>query len=119
MPIPRFEDAVISLAPKAGFSFRGEVIEKWDMNDTKVPQPPEDEIRTRLAELQAAYPLQELRRERNQLLAESDWIGLSDTALTNEKSAEWKLYRQKLRNLPDGLDTVDKVNAVTWPTKPE
>ena len=60
-----------------------------------------------------------LRYNRNHLLAETDWIGLSDTALTNEKSAEWKLYRQKLRNLPDGLDTVEIVNAVTWPTKPE
>ena len=59
-----------------------------------------------------------LREERNQLLAGSDWTGLTDLALTNEKLAEWKLYRQKLRNLPDGLDTVKKVNAVTWPTKP-
>ena len=118
MPIPRFEDAVISLAPKAGFSFRGEVIEKWDMNDTKVPQPTEDEIRTRLAELQAAYPLQELREKRNVLLADSDWTGLVDVDMTNEKLAEWKLYRQHLRNLPDGLDTEDKVKEVTWPEKP-
>jgi hypothetical protein len=29
------------------------------------------------------------------------------------------MYRQKLRDLPSGLDTVEKVNAVTWPEKPE
>ena len=68
--------------------------------------------------LLAAYPLQELRKKRNVLLASSDWTGLADTALTNEKLAEWKMYRQHLRNLPDGLDTEDKVKEVTWPEKP-
>ena len=33
--------------------------------------------------------------------------------------AAWKTYRQSLRDLTTGLDTVDKVNAVTWPEKPE
>ena len=61
---------------------------------------------------------QELRDERNRLLAESDWTGLADTALINEKLAEWRMYRQHLRNLPEGLDTEDKVKEVTWPEKP-
>ena len=30
-----------------------------------------------------------------------------------------KIYRQELREWPAGQDTVDKVNAVTWPKKPE
>jgi hypothetical protein len=68
--------------------------------------------------LLAAYPLQELRQKRNVLLASSDWTGLSDSALTNEEAAEWKLYRQKLRDLPDGLNTEAKVKAAKWPTKP-
>ena len=79
----------------------------------------ESAIATELAELQAAEPIRLLRIDRDKLLASSDWTGLTDLAITNEKSAEWKLYRQKLRDLPDGLDTVEKVNAVTWPTKPE
>ena len=33
-------------------------------------------------------------------------------------SSNWKTYRQELRDLTSGLDTVDKVNNVTWPTKP-
>ena len=60
-----------------------------------------------------------LRTDRIKLLNASDWTGLSDSALINEKSAEWRLYRQKLRDITSGLDTVEKVNAVTWPTKPE
>ena len=90
----------------------------YRFHDGQTP-PTEKAVTDKLAELIAAYPLQELREKRNVLLASSDWTGLSDLALTNEKSAEWKLYRQQLRNLPDGLDTVEKVNAVTWPTKPE
>ncbi len=35
-----------------------------------------------------------------------------------ELSSEWKTYRQELRDLPSGLDTVEKVANVTWPTKP-
>ena len=55
-----------------------------------------------------------IRQERTNLLAESDWMGMSDTTM----SAEWKTYRQKLRDITSGLTTVDEVNAVSWPTKP-
>ena len=62
--------------------------------------------------------MQHIREERNRLLAESDWTQVGDSALISEKSAEWKLYRQHLRNLPAGLDTETKVNEVIWPSKP-
>ena len=114
-------DAISSLRPNTTFSTDMGKIVAWDISEVKTGeiQPTEAEIDAELIRLQAAYPLQELREKRNQKLTETDWIGLSDTALTNEKAAEWKLYRQKLRNLPDGLDTVEKVKAVTWPTKPK
>ena len=55
-----------------------------------------------------------LREKRNSLLAEKDWWGTSDNTMTDAQ----KKYRQDLRDLTAGLDTVDKVNAVVWPTKP-
>ena len=55
-----------------------------------------------------------LRRERNRRLAETDFYALSDVTLADDM----KTYRQNLRDLPDGKDTVDKCNNVTWPTKP-
>jgi hypothetical protein len=58
--------------------------------------------------------LVELRDKRNKLLAETDWWGASDNTMTDAQ----KKYRQDLRDLTAGLDTVDKVNAVVWPTKP-
>ncbi len=58
--------------------------------------------------------LAELRSKRNRLLAETDYLALSDNTLNDNM----KKYRQDLRDLTAGLDTVEKVNSVTWPTKP-
>ena len=55
-----------------------------------------------------------LRSKRNNLLAETDYLALSDQTL----SAEMSTYRQSLRDITNGLTTVDDVNNVTWPTKP-
>ena len=55
-----------------------------------------------------------LRQERNRKLAETDFYALSDVTMSDDM----KTYRQNLRDLPDGKDTVDKCNNVTWPTKP-
>ena len=69
-------------------------------------------------DFKAAKALQLLREKRTQLLESSDWTGLADSALTSEVSAKWKLYRQRLRDLPSGLNTPAKVKAAKWPTKP-
>ena len=58
--------------------------------------------------------LTELRQKRNNLLAETDWMANSDFTMSDD----WKTYRQSLRDLTSGLDTVEKVNAKTFPTKP-
>jgi hypothetical protein len=58
--------------------------------------------------------LSNLRDKRNRLLAETDWWGASDNTMTDAQ----KKYRQDLRDLTTGLDTVEKINSVTWPTKP-
>ena len=58
--------------------------------------------------------LDSLRQKRNRLLADTDYFALSDVTLADNM----KTYRQQLRDLTSGLDTVDEVNNVTWPTKP-
>ena len=55
-----------------------------------------------------------LRQRRNRRLAETDFYALSDVTMSDDM----KTYRQNLRDLPDGKDTVDKCDNVTWPTKP-
>ena len=88
-------------------------------------------LRDMTAEEQAAYDarqvtplsalnqsLSDLRENRNKLLQECDWIELNNAPLTSNKKTEWQTYRTKLRDITNGLDTVDKAKAVTWPTKP-
>jgi len=65
-----------------------------------------------------ARALSELRIKRNRLLTESDWEIVSELEKGNAISSDMKTYRQALRDLPDGKDTVDICNNATWPTKP-
>jgi len=51
-----------------------------------------------------------VRRKRNQKLAETDYLALGDNTL----SADMKKYRQDLRDVPSQSDPDD----ITWPTKP-
>ena len=61
-----------------------------------------------------ARALARLRETRNRLLAETDFYGNSDVTMSDDMTT----YRQALRDLPAGKDTVDKCNNATWPTKP-
>ena len=55
-----------------------------------------------------------LRSRRDSLLAETDYYALSDVTMSDDM----KTYRQELRDLPSGKDTVAKCENATWPTKP-
>ena len=55
-----------------------------------------------------------LRTRRNQLLAETDYYALSDVTM----SPEMETYRQELRDITNGLTTVEDVEAVVFPNKP-
>ena len=70
----------------------------------------------RLAEAPSEFDmaLQDLRVKRNRLLAETDYLALSDNTLSDDM----KIYRQELRDFPAGKDTVEKCEEATWPTKP-
>lgn len=57
----------------------------------------------------------ELRKKRNSILASSDWTILSDSPLSIEEKTVWLKYRQELRDITKGLDTVDKINSVVFP----
>ena len=56
----------------------------------------------------------DMRSRRNMLLADTDFYALSDVTMADNM----KTYRQALRDLTSGLDTLDKVNNKVYPTKP-
>lgn len=58
--------------------------------------------------------MESLRAIRNSLLTETDWTQVEDSPLSPEKKAEWKNYRQALRDLTD----LDDLTTIVWPVKP-
>ena len=93
------------------------------INGVQVPFTAEEEAQ-RDAEEQAwndgAFDraIADLRQRRNGLLSSSDWTQLPDTTLTTAEKTAWMNYRTELRNITNGLTTVEDVNAVIFPTKP-
>ena len=63
------------------------------------------------AEMVTENAWNDLRTKRTQLLADTDYLALSDATL----SEDMRTYRQALRDLP--ANTTDPANP-TWPTKP-
>ena len=58
----------------------------------------------------------ELRRQRDALLVETDWTQNRDVTLSND--AEWKTYRQALRDITSQTPSDDALSNITFPTKP-
>lgn len=53
----------------------------------------------------------EVRQERDELIAKSDWMACSDVTMSDE----WRTYRQALRDVPSQEGFPD---SVAWPTQP-
>ena len=90
------------------------------VNGVRIQFTPEEE-KARDLEEQAwadgapARRMADLRDRRNKLLAETDWMGNSDVTM----SADWKTYRQALRDITKTTPADDALSNITWPTKPE
>ena len=103
--------AIKELLPNAKFIITG----NFSFNDItwqdERPQPTEEEIQAKIAELKAAEPLRLLRIERNRLLQETDWEitrGLEEGLNIDSL----KTYRTALRNLPQQIEA----GEITAPT---
>lgn len=55
-----------------------------------------------------------LRLKRNQLLAQTDYLALTDHTM----SKSIKIYRQKLRDITEGVTTVEQINKIKFPKIP-
>ena len=111
-------DAILKINPSAEVTVKGTDINtceiEWHNGTTPIPKA---DIEAQLTTVDLDNALEDVRIKRNGLLAETDYVALSDlqgTLLTTEMTN----YRQALRDITNGLDTVEKCNNVTWPTKP-
>jgi len=107
------EKAILKINPNAQFTVNASDINQitWLNGTTPISK----------ADIEAQFPIvefdmamEDLRAKRNKLLANTDYLALSD----NTMSAEMTTYRQSLRDITNGLTTVADVNAVVFPTKP-
>ena len=63
------------------------------------------------------YAMTLLRIERNQILAQSDWMANSDVTMTEQ----WRVYRQALRDITTQTPSLDgngNLTGITWPIPP-
>ena len=58
--------------------------------------------------------MKDLRSNRNALLKDTDYLANNDMTMSDDM----KNYRQALRDLPAGKDTVAKCKNAVFPTKP-
>jgi hypothetical protein len=108
-------EAILKINPQAQVSVSGDDINQitWE-NGT--PPIPKEEILAILPQVELDMALNKLRAKRNKLLIDSDYVVLADSPVTDK--ANWITYRQALRDITNGLTTIEQVNNITWPTKP-
>jgi hypothetical protein len=105
--------AIQKINPTAQVSVSGDDINTIVWENGTPPISKEDiEAQFPIVELDMA--MSNLRAKRNKLLAETDYLALADNTMTEEV----KTYRQALRDITEGLSTVEEVNAVVFPVKP-
>jgi hypothetical protein len=93
-----------------------------NINGNIVPFTAEEEAQRDAEELAYANgafdrAMADLRSKRDRLLASCDWVMINDSPITDKTA--WGTYRQSLRDITNGLTTVEQVNAVAFPNKPE
>jgi len=71
------------------------------------------QVKSKVTEVKEEYNLLFLRQKRDLLLQQTDWTQNRDITLSND--ADWKTYRQSLRDITKTYKTLD---TVKWPEKP-
>ena len=123
---PYIVSALLALKPGAEWTTRGDNYSDIEWLDKYQRIPTEEELNSKISELQREEPLRLLRKERNKRLAECDWIVTKYAEYGYNIPKEWRNYRQALRDLPSisyrpELDEYEnlKMDSVAWPTPPE
>ena len=107
------EKAILKINPNASFEIRSKDINQiiWHNGTTPISKA---DIEAQLPIVEFDTAMEDLRAKRNKLLADTDYLALSDQTLSTEMTT----YRQSLRDITNNLTTKAQVDAVTFPTKP-
>ena len=105
-------DAINALVPYEQYNIYGDFSGLQWLDSRTAPK--ETDVKKKYDEIIAEEPLNLLRDVRNQILAQSDWTQSRDVTLSND--ADWKTYRQALRDITKDYKSLEDVK---WPEKPE
>jgi len=111
------EKAILKINPTAEFSVNADDINQITWQNGTTPIPVAD-IQAQLPIVEFDMAMEDLRAKRNKDLQDSDWTQLPDNTLTSEQRNAWMLFRTELRNITNGLTTVEQVNNIDYPDKP-
>jgi len=107
--------AILKINPNAEVSVIGTDINtckiEWGEGTTPISK---SDIEAQFPAVELDNAMADLRYRRNRLLQDTDFHGMSDRTM----SADMTTYRQELRDLTNGVTTVEQANAVVFPTKP-
>jgi hypothetical protein len=106
--------AILKINPQAQVSVKNNDINEITWHNG-TPPIPKEQILAIIPQVELDIAMETLRAKRNKLLADTDYLALSDNTMTEEA----RTYRQALRDITEGLTTKEQVNAVVFPNKPE
>jgi hypothetical protein len=110
-------EAILKINPNAKVVVRGSDLNTCEIEWLNGTSPiPKEQILAILPQVELDMALNKLRAKRNKLLIDSDYVVLADSPITDK--ANWITYRQALRDITNGLTTIEQVNNITWPIKP-
>ena len=108
------DKAILKINPNAEFSINADDIDQITWHNGTTPISKSD-IQAQISTVELEFAMEELRRIRNRLLAETDFYSLGDVTMSDDM----KTYRQQLRDITNGVNTEAKAKNKTFPTKPE
>jgi len=107
--------AIMKINPNAEVTVDGDDINTceitWDNGTTPIAKA---DIEAQLPAVELDNAMADLRSKRNILLRQTDFHALSD----NTMSADMTTYRQELRDITNGITTVEQAQSVVFPSKP-
>ena len=111
--------AIRKINPNAQMSIVGEDLNTCEITWFDTQAISKTDIQAQFPAVEFDMAMADLRAKRNKLLQDTDYIVTKNLEAGTDIPTEWKTYRQSLRDLTNGLTTVEEVNAVVFPKKPE
>ena len=110
--------SIYKINPNAEFVIYGDNWEEANIEWHNCSPISKADIQAQFTAVEFDIAMEDLRGKRNKDLQDSDWTQLPDNTLTSEQRNAWMQFRTELRNITDGLTTVEQVKNVDYPDKP-